>query len=708
MIKTSKAIIQDYLNWDLKKIPKTLQNKDNIDIKASEIKNEKNYKVYKYVSVKDINIVMTNTRRLDEPSVKIEKMNDLSFYLNKKNEEEYREFVNLIQNASIEDIKELEKMQEGFEKNIPSKIKYVKDYLWQIYYIKRTNKYYMIVPMQETENQAFLYLLKKKIEDDEKNRIYVPICNLEYNNIIIENTKINTLESNLHFFTKQWPMIYEVYDKKEKASINIIGNLEIFENIDSDYKMKFETKEEINKFYILTKTLFYIQTELSNYFRFDIVLDKNGQIDFYYNEDKLDTDNLKEFYKSEIEKNLKNIEEIEKIQRILTKKLHDLKAEEKTLNTDLLNKQKQISTYLECKKSFFGRVKYFFKYNNKKKKIQEEDIVVESIQEDDVRSVKQIYSEDIEDLIYICKEVKTKTTIAGTTRLDVQNLTIKIEVLKKKIENATQYINEIESHKKSIFEFWKFTNKDEKNQLSEGVVQENNETKIEKKFDIHEDLQDFTKRIDQLQRKNLTQEEQDNILIAYTYGLELINKISNKEEITTEDLEIMKKIETLKNSLLIEHREKERSALDIIGITKNSTVEGLKENLIKALQIIEKAFSKIYLDINLPVYSKSIPKNEFTLLEINPKKLVFNEKEINLYKVNLKKGTKILAFTNIIFFYNRNKTLPVGMDYSSKVLVDFRKSNLMTIKTKTNHIIKLFDNNDKVQVTKINIIEMDV
>ena len=55
--------------------------------------------------------------------------------------------------------------------------------------------------------------------------------------------------------------------------------------------------------------------------------------------------------------------------------------------------------------------------------------------------------------------------------------------LSKKIENAELYIKEIEKHKKSIFEFWKFTNKDEKNQLSEGISKIEEDKKIENKFE---------------------------------------------------------------------------------------------------------------------------------------------------------------------------------------------------------------------------------
>ena len=65
----------------------------------------------------------------------------------------------------MSNIEELETSQNKFNNDIPIHIKYNKDYLWQIYYIERTNKYYMIVPIQETEFQGLLYVLKKKIKN---------------------------------------------------------------------------------------------------------------------------------------------------------------------------------------------------------------------------------------------------------------------------------------------------------------------------------------------------------------------------------------------------------------------------------------------------------------------------------------------------------------------------------------------------------------
>ena len=58
-------------------------------------------------------------------------------------------------------------------------------------------------------------------------------------------------------------------------------------------------------------------------------------------------------------------------------KLKQLQEEGAMQEIEYLAKEKQISTFLECKKTFFGKFKYYFKYNkkSKNKKIEKEEIV---------------------------------------------------------------------------------------------------------------------------------------------------------------------------------------------------------------------------------------------------------------------------------------------------------------------------------------------
>ena len=101
----------------------------------------------------------------------------------------------------------------------------------------------------------------------------------------------------------------------------------------------------------------------------------------------------------------------------------------------------------------------------------------------------------IEDLINICtklEEVKKENT---NLTLDLKAFETKEEILSKKNDNADLYIKEIDKHKKSIFEFWKFTSKDEMQTLAEAEEEEKNEkTKMKRYFDYDEDMEDLGKK----------------------------------------------------------------------------------------------------------------------------------------------------------------------------------------------------------------------
>ena len=140
------------------------------------------------------------------------------------------------------------------------------------------------------------------------------------------------------------------------------------------------------------------------------------------------------------------------------KETNKLKKQAQDLEAENLSKEKQISTFLECKKTFFGKMKYFFKYSGKKSKNKVEKLeeISEDIQtskEDKEEKLKKQYT--LDELLQKGKQASEQETNLKNIKMDINAIKLKNLNLVKKIENATSYINEIDSHKKSIFEFWK-------------------------------------------------------------------------------------------------------------------------------------------------------------------------------------------------------------------------------------------------------------
>lgn len=180
--------------------------------------------------------------------INIGKAKPLKNYLiseNEKNIEEYTQFLNMLNKIEINEIEKINIEQEIFKKQIPFKIKSHTNYLWQIYWSEFTNRYFMLVTIEDLEYSAFFYLLKKQLEDPDYE-IFVPISYVEYNNAYLTKTEISEMENYIWLFTKQWPLVYEVYDKKDKLSVQIVGETIIYENIKSIYKISLENRTRCN------------------------------------------------------------------------------------------------------------------------------------------------------------------------------------------------------------------------------------------------------------------------------------------------------------------------------------------------------------------------------------------------------------------------------------------------------------------------------
>ena len=748
----------EYLGLDLDKIPKNLKQYKPLEFRIPKFYDEKQYRQYRYVPIKDIQILLSPTNRMDEIEEKYKKSSPLADYLDSESEEnivKHTTFLNMLNTFKVEDVERVEEEQVNLNKKIPFKVKYENNYLWQIYYSENTDQYFMLVPTEDSDYSTFFYLLKKQLEKRRTGKIFVPIRNVEYTSEYLRKSEFEDIENYLWLFTKDWPLIYEVFDKNNNLSIQIVGETEVYQKIKSPYRIKLESKEEANDFYKLLKAMFILQTEVPHYFDFKTNIGKGGEIEFYIEDRKIEYGNIVEWINSEYSLGQDKEEEIEDLITKNSKRLQDLKVEIASQEIEYLAKEKQISTFLECKKTFFGKFKYYFKYSKKKNKNKMKNNEVEepvSIDEEDDmeelpkrrRTKKDNYN--IEELVSLYKDIDGKETELKNIMMDINSLKLKNKNMQKKIENATAYIAEIDSHKKSIFEFWKYSNKDEMSSLPEGEEEEVNIIKkITKTFDYEEDLEKLGKTMDKMQRKSLTKDETDSVYITTTSLLPLLNKIkinefqpkdienalkeikkeaveektlSEKEEFDIFGglLQDSTKVSKIKNK---KHRELPKDKFNILEISKNTKQIGFKLSLENIITNIKTALTKVVVPEDVPVYKAiiddKIDDRKINVFDINPEHEIggaikSNENKINFYKINLKEGTNAISYTNCIFYDNQNKTLPVGQDISTKILVDISKLNL-TLKNKTKFkVVEFEDEHDdfsKVNIKTVNVFEFD-
>lgn len=713
----------EYIGLDLNNIPKDIEEKEKIKYSPQEIKNEQNYVIYKYVNVNDIEILLTPTNRLTDIHERYEKALPLHNYLHEDNIENFTIFLEILTQVSIDDIETLNMLQDRLNKRIPLQVKYEKDYLWQIYYSEQENKYFMLAPINETEYAEIFYVLKKQLEN-KNEKIFVPICYRNFNNDFLSSKQIQEMEDALWFFTKKWPNTYEVHDKENVTKLIISGRTQIFENVESDYRIVLENTDEAKNLYNIVRALFLLQMNCAHYYNFTIKVTETANIVFSINGEIITTNNLLEFVKKEYLNHTKKLSLLSKNQTELQTKLKELQTQTTILQEKFLEKERQISTFLECKKTFIGKISYFIKYRHNKKIKNENmkqrvDSKTETIDNSilDEPQEKNIYT--IQELLEITKIVDEKTAKIKNLELDIRGIEDKNQLLNKKIKNANSYIEEIDKHKRNIFDFWKFTSTKSPAQITEALGKKQN--KINKMFNLLFDLDNIKSQLDEKVREILTKNEQDNIFIATTPMLQDINLILNDCEIPEEHLMELKtnfkntKFDiltggTLENTTNLIHRETEKNQFSIVNINENTTLKEYREMLENVINIINKAIDKISLDYKLPIYflSDNDIKNEFNIFSINPLELFENIKEgsKNFYQVILDKNINILPLTNIIYFNNLNKTLPLGMFKGTKVLFNMKKANIKIIGEEKNNIVTF--ENDEMHILKLKITKYKV
>lgn len=727
-----------YLGLNLTRIPKILKEFTPFSYKPAKTYDDTSYKVYQYIPVCDIQILLTPAHRLTELNQKYKLAAPIGAYLDTKSEENierFATFITMLKDLKEEEIEELEKEQKKLKEILPYELKYPNNYIWQIFYSDISNQYFMLVPTNETNNSAFFYLLKKQIEcskSRKKEYIFAPVTHQDYSGRYLVQSQITDIENYLWYFTKEWPNIYEVYDVKGKMTLKIVGKAKVYGEIKSDYVITFETKEQAIEWYKLIKALFILATGLPNDYHFQTAISEQGELEFWKEETiKVEYSTLPLFVKEQVEQ--KKVLVVEEDKKIVDEqeKLQDLKKITESQTEEYLTKQRQIATFLECKKTFLGKIKYYFGTRKKhqgsveshQNKIEIEEKKKETGTHQEIGE-KQKENYTIEDLIEICTKLDGRKKMVKNLQMDRKALELKKINLERKIKNANIYLNEIELHKKSIFEFWKFTNKDELPSLNEGEEEENQEKeKIGKSFVFEEDIENLGKQMDELQRRKLSKNETDSIfavqqaivssqILIKTKSKDLtpkeIAKIQaeldelkieysqNIETIELKDFDVFggmiedkTKVKTLHNE---KHREIEKNKYKVLNVTPNTELEVYIDNLRNSLNLVKEAFCKIATPFEMPVYLAKDGELQIDNLHVanlnateelyQTAKKAQNGENLYFYTIQLPKDSPLIYDTNIIQFDNYNQTLPVGMDVTTQVLINLEDYNLTKKKEK--------------------------
>lgn len=259
--------------------------------------------------------------------------------------------------------------------------------------------------------------------------------------------------------------------------------------------------------------------------------------------------------------------------------------------------------------------------------------------------------------------------------------------------------------------------------LNEPENEEVKHQEIEKKFDYEEDIEELGKKLDKKNRETFSREDFDSLFITDTSVLEDINDLKEKENFdesikilkeealkteilfTSEDFDIFgsmsedkTKINTLGN---IKHREIKKNKFRILDITKNTTNEQYMKRLKEIQKTLEKVIARAKFGFTLNTFyasTSALNTKDYNILHINPKNALEELKEsdkINLYNIKLHENTKAVALTNIAYYDNTNRTLPLGMNVEDKVLANMSKLRLELKKQ------KLFRINQEIDDMKI-------
>lgn len=750
----SGAIVLENIGFNKEKAIETLKCKKPVYNIAKTYDNSMLYKIYKCIEVKDIDILVTNSDRTTDIKERYDGAKPISEYI----KENYKDFENLAKSVKNWEIERLEEMQKEFQNNMPYFVRYDKNYIWQIYYSKESKRYFMLFPTREGDIAVLFYMIKQKLKNPEA-KIYVPICKADYEEFYLKNEEITDIENYISLFTKEPPIIYEV-ERIDKVTY-IIGKTKVKEGLISKYRIEIKSREEAEEMYTLLKALFILTTETGYKYNFEPSISRSGSLNFKYKEEVIKSENLTDFICMEANKQNDRKEEILKSIEEVKSELEDAKRNVNSLAEMYRTYEKQIVMFLECKKSVFKRVKFFFKktkivdsyvtiegkeyveddeetiIEKKKDSMKKLNILIKKksgqVENDDTEDLEEIANKEkqdtkmevftLADLIRMCKENSQKDSDYKNAKADLNAMKIKKMNMQSKINNAKEYLAEIEKHKKSIVDFWKFTSKDAVPTLTKSD-EHTSESKLQAAFSFDEDMQEVGEKADSLQRQKLSTDE-CNSIYACNYILKSINAVYtgiDEDKVLSEELENLKKhykgskkteifgefeedYTKIKNLGNNKHRENKKNIYGVLKVNERTTLDEYKDIVEGIVKMLNEAYNKITSVAEFSVYYKRTKEGEYTIADIDPKKLVDESSEkdyCTIYKTKITKDMHILYLSNITYYDNYNKTLPCGMDEGTKVVIKLDKFS-----NEKKHSINIVEPKDlyRIRVKSIKLIE---
>ncbi len=540
----------NYIGLDLENIPNFLTNYKEPDYNLSISPKQREIKLYRYINLKNIEILLTPINKSCSIAEKYSKAKSLGEYLKNENINLFLEILNKI---DINEIKNIEEEQNLAKSRVPFRVELETSNLWDIYYSEVNKKYFMLVSLENGNYNSMCYLLKKQIEafkSQKEELIYSPIANLPYTQEFLTENEISEIEKYIWLFAKECPRVYEVFDKENNLTLHITGNTSVYDKIQSNYKIELNSKEDAVNFYSFIKSLFILKAELPKYYDFDTQINEKGELTFEINNKLITYNNLSKFIKEEYKKHSEILQKLFEDKEKTDIELDKLKEEELEKDKEYLFKERQISTYLACRRSVLGKIKYFLNSKNGKfskskenkfraNKVKEQNDIEKSIANSIIEE-KEEYS--LDDLIKICIEVDRIKLKIQNAKLDIKALKEKIKIITAKIQNATLFIEKIEEHKKSIFEFWKFSNKDLPLGLNEGLEVETQTGEAE----IKEENQDINIYFCDIDKLNLSEAK-----IFYLNPTDAINSVK-EEKVSLSKIKMIAPLELQENEKTIE------------------------------------------------------------------------------------------------------------------------------------------------------------